>query len=204
MASLASLIPLIALDVPGAPETVIRQACSLAAREFCKRTGAWRNELTAISIEADLADYEVDYELDDDDGEAEILAPCKVVLDGQELVEGDDYSYGNSTIHLVTTPTVAITDGLEVTLTLRPIYGSDYIDDDLLTQNFEPLSYGARAMLLTQPKKPWSNPPLAAVYAARFEEEIGDARWGVDTGVGAKNSDSPNIRGASMIRMRTF
>ena len=185
MASLATLIPLVALDVPGAPEPVLNQAISLAAREFCRRTLVWQNHLSAFDVVADQHEYDLEPELDDNDAVAEIATIVRVELQGRCLAAGRDYRMSHTgQLYLHRPPGSAITAGLKVTVALRPVLGSDYIDDLIMSRYMEQLSYGVKSILMVQPKKTWSNVELGVFYSASFNRAVSELRFDLDRGLG--------------------
>lgn len=185
MGSLATLNPLVALDTPGVSALVLQQALANAAREFCRRTWVWQNALSAFDVEADVADYPLDPELDDDDSNdlVEIVAITDAILSDVTMTPGTEYNMnGRGEFHFITTPSTAVTSGLEVTVALQPVLMGDYIDDVVLRHWAEVLASGAKRELLMQAKMPWTDRALATYHSGLFEAGVGRARFDLTRG----------------------
>lgn len=78
-------------------------------------------------------------------------------------------------VTLAYTPDATYTGGLIVTIAKLPLYAGAGVDDAVFEKFNEVLAYGAKARMMRMPKKPWSNPKLAAEYRTMFDQEVGKA-----------------------------
>jgi len=187
MGNLSTLIPMVALDVPGAGEAVILDALRQATRNFCSRSCAWRVQLMSINVRAGKATYDLDVVLDDDDAGAdgEIARLVSVRLAGRDLSPGAEYDLNNDgQLRLATAPTADAAKGLVVVAALQPPIGGAYLPDRLLSIRAEALCHGAKLFLCRQPNKPWTNATLAAYYEREFGNGVAAAIFDSQRGEG--------------------
>jgi hypothetical protein len=187
MGTLSTLIPMVALDVPGASEPVILDALRQAARNFCSRSCAWRVQLLALNVRACKYCYDLDVILDDDDAAAagEVARLVAVTLNGRKLDAGSDYALDNEgRLCLALVPASDSPKGMTVLAALQPPVGGAYLPDRIISTRAEALCHGAKFFLARQPNKPWSNSALAIYYEREFGNGVAAANFDAQRGEG--------------------
>lgn len=173
-------------ELPGCPEETMRQAIVLAARDFCARTHAWTEVLEPIVLADGVSEY--DYEapfgasaltaigvwLNGNELRSASLDQLDFLLPGWQTATGSEPRYYNaafntSSIRVFPTP-VSPTGSIVMRLAFEPKMASTSLPDVLLEDNNEAIAAGAKARLMVQPNKQWSNAPLGAFYGKAFED----------------------------------
>lgn len=159
-------------DLPGCPKPLIKQAAFLVFADFCRQTHAWKEDLTAINLVADQAQYSLTAPTG-----AVILMPSKVLVNDVQLSAPGGYTWNPSTgkVILTTAPSEAATGGLEVTVALAPATSVTTIADWITNHWLQVLVDGILAMLKKQQKKPWSDPAWQ-IHDRDYREAIGRAK----------------------------
>lgn len=210
--ALDAFLPLVMPHCPGVPEFVALRNLRLAAIEFCERTRCWRH-LTSVEIEEDgqaiaappFAAIHLIERATFEDGRD--LTPIQFSdVDeraAQETVGGQPAYITQSRYDTVRI--IPFQEGrLDLSLFLKPVNGESFdvsesgaIRDDydqvpefMWTMHAEPIASGAIARILAQPGKPWTEPQLATVHAARF-------------GAAMDTHFSASVRGQHRARHRT-
>jgi len=169
-------------EVPGCPDPTIDIALRRSAQRFFQDTGVWRLWLDDVTTTGGM---ELDIELEPNSELAQLL---QATLDGREIeVYAPDHlpagwktgeagfavgvcSFDAKTLHLL--PQQASGLVLRVEATLRPSNKATGVEDRLFDRYVLPIAMGAKALLMAQPGKAWSNPDLASAYANAFASEI--------------------------------
>lgn len=166
-------------ELPGCSTGMVDLHLVLWAREFCSTTHAWAGDFDAITTVADQAAYD----LGSPETQSEAVKVIRLTLDDELLYDarwnhdsqGDapkydaaDPPFSMSESGTVLTlleddvPTAAGT--MEVYGSMRPKTTATHLPDLFLNEYAEALRMGMLSRLMVMPKKPWSNPELAAFY----------------------------------------
>lgn len=169
----------IRLDVPGCPEPVAEHAALRAAQEFFERTGAWKVWLEPIRTQPGVMEYDIELERGSElvrieratlaGRPADITTPDALPDDWKTSQAGISDCICTSdrkTLIVLPVPTAVVV--LQVEATLKPSNRAEGIEDYLYDLYVESIAFGAKARLMQQPAKPYSNPALAGVYEGRF------------------------------------
>ena len=161
-------------DLPGASLAQLNHNIVRVIRDFCTKTYSWTFDLDAISVVAEVSDYELDFY----PSYSEVERVLIVVLDGVTLTPGVHYTIADRchTIHLVSEPQRDITAGLEVNVALRPKLSATKICSAFYNNWFEVWAHGVLARMMANPNKTWSNPSLFSYHNSLFWDGIRDAR----------------------------
>lgn len=182
---IADLLPELLVDAPECPDATAKSAILGAAIELCTDSLVW-NEIQDPII---LIDEQPVYDIDTP-AQAQVAAVMGAWLSGwplrpktlSEIVQqypnwqaasapSPEYFNsvpGNSTIRVFPMPTNAQRASLTLRVAYSPIRTADELPDSLVTEHHELLMRGARAKLMLQPRKPWSDPKLGAFNAELF------------------------------------
>lgn len=162
---MSDLIPKMLMDVPRCEEGLLFRTLREQAREFCEMTEAWRIELRAINIVTDQVEYTLPVPWD-----ASIHRIILVTINDIERVDTQYDLEDERKLILDDSikPTEDITDGLEVEVVLRPHESTDDYPEAFFDRWHSAIVAGAKATLLNQPKKPWTNPRLAKRFTTQW------------------------------------
>jgi len=171
MNSLSELSSLVQIELVDCPPTLCINALRRAVREFLRRTGAWREDLT-YDLVADQTDYTL--------ASAVLTATIYRIIgvninagDGDDLNATEYEFYDNVTLALDAAPVDALTDGLVLEVAIiPPIVGTDFTDSGILDRWGEAFQAKAIAIQASQKKKPWSDPDLAAEKQIEYTSAI--------------------------------
>lgn len=174
--------------VTGCPIPVVEIAIREAAIDFCERTHAWREDLTAINVVDGTSSYALAPAMPVATGE--VVTPLVVKYDSAVLTPLDSitvrvmypdhpdavnkspsqyYQFTEQqTINLVPVPDASITGGLEIFAAIRPLRSATGMDLAVLTKWGWVVEAGALHRLCVMPGKNWSNPKLAEFFGRRF------------------------------------
>lgn len=174
-------------DVPGCPEPTVERHLMRAAREFCAKTGCWRDDLPAITTREGRADYSIAYP----DG-ADGVTLVGATLNGQDIelevvdaTTAAERRRGNAGPTRVLTedlrvatlmPTPAAGLPLVLTMRLQPAESAQGLPEHLAERYGLEIATGALASLLKINKAPWANPGLAVDKDGLFRQRIGQVR----------------------------
>lgn len=166
------------LELPGCPEAMQKQSLRLAFREFCVKSEGFILELSPIDVEDGVTDYN-------------LITGCncsiiriKTVRYGTEATDSnttpldpDQYGLANEwTLTLKNEPTTDITDGLVVSVALRPKYNQDPdLPEWFLERWGDFICMGAKSRLMMMTGKPWSNKADGQDYRVEFYNGIQNA-----------------------------
>lgn len=182
----SSFYPIVQPHVPGCPEVVIDEHLQEAASVFCARSEVWRQPIEFGTTTAGVSTYGVDTPL-----RAVVENVPYVYLDGSLLRRSNDvyveeYSdqgdgkpvsytvYSGDQLKFFPTPDGVYTyRGLAV---LRPKTDATGVEDFIYQNHRRAIACGAIASLTIIPNKEWTNPELAAFYAAKFLKDTDDAK----------------------------
>ena len=202
--------------IHGVPRPSVERAVLDAIQKFCTDTLLYSQELTAITVSADTANYtlsevadtkfvrvlNVKYKEDDaDDDEYTDLREMSDFQKQQYRNGAWKYHEAESPTHFWVTeafvlylypiPTEESTSGLLVEVALKPDDAPTTVPDFLLTNWRKEIGRGALAHLFSQKAQSWYDPQAALEFEARFRRDIGNARW---QRINGKNMTQPHIR----------
>lgn len=188
-------------QLPGCTVAMLNLNLREVIRDFCVRTGAWNQALTAVDTVASQAAYALTVPAD-----SEIVRLTKLTVNDVFLWRyKDDADPGNTTedepeyvseeppftmsldlatITLATDeiPTAAVTGGLVVEGALKPTMSPATLPAFLVQEYGETLRYGVLSRLMRMGKKPWSDRELAVDYEARWNSGLNFAAYRAQTG----------------------
>jgi len=191
----AEYADLILLDLPGCPIPAIIDAVRKAAIRFCRKSEVWWIDSSATDIIAGQSAYNCVV----DDNNVKVSNVTKIKVAEQEVepisragwddLEDDtarqplNYRVtAPNLVHLWPTPLQTISGAMVVRVVLQPSRTSLVGPEFLMDEHEEAITAGARAYLMLQPNKAWSNPQLAAVQWRNFEQKIDSARFKEERG----------------------
>jgi len=190
--SYETFFPEVLPHFPGVPEIVVVNAIRNACIEFCDRTEWLYYTPSPISLVASEDEYALD-DTPDDTIVARVesawasnlpLTPRSEAdlrrifgLDWRKQIGRPMYitQYVPETIVVVPAPMVAVSNGLELTVVLRPSRASTTVDDSLWEHWAEVIAAGAKYRLHETPGHAYENPDAAAKYRAIFNSGCGKA-----------------------------
>lgn len=178
------------LLVPGCLIPVAENAIRNAAIEFCRRTNAWRYDADPIVVVAGVADYDLDVpsgsgaalirsaEFTTSGGALAMLDPkspdqLDEIMPGWKTEQSAVVYYTSPSPDVITLAGLPEEAGtLKLVLALVPTRASTGIDQSIHEQHLDAITHGAAARLMAMPKKPWSDPNMAAYHAGEFANVI--------------------------------
>lgn len=187
-------------ELPGCTVAMLNLHLRQVVREFCAKTGAWREPLTAVNTVAAQAAYTLTLLAD-----SELVHVTKLIVNGVILWRHQDrkpaatdtevepkytvdeppftldHNLAILTMATDEIPTAAVTGGLVVEAALKPIEACTTIPAFLFTQYSEALRYGTLARLMKM-KKPWGDRPLALDYESRWHSALNLAAYQAQVG----------------------
>lgn len=186
--------PWIAPDVAECPIPQIHQAVIAAAIEFCERSEAWNAVLDPITLRDRVANYEIDFpngaralramDVWDAYGPLEMATLEKVaaILPDWQVAISTRPNWFNSAIEsgtLTLYPTPA--DPMEghrvwMRVAFAPTRDATQLDDAFAERYFSGICAGAKAKLMSMPRRAWSNQEEAMAQRAAFMVAWSDAR----------------------------
>lgn len=192
MSTLQDFLPYVLPYVTACPQPAAEAAIRLALIEFCERSECWQVELDPISVIAGQATYELETPLD-----SQLLKVRQAdYADRKEPLEEKSTDqlrnlYGDwraregepryftqlvkTDIRLVPSPLESVADGLRCLVALRPTNDAREVDDNIFAWWAEPIGYGARARLKTNPGQQYYDPAAAAVDRNMFMRYVAEA-----------------------------
>ncbi|HJT51957.1 MAG TPA: hypothetical protein VJ734_08465, partial [Nitrosospira sp.] len=165
-------------ELPGCPLAVADSALRQAAITFCEQSLAWQSAHPDISITSGVAEYS----LAPPEGTVVHTITC-ATLNGEEIEPVGPLSIpvthwrsqagkvrymlsGPTSVTLMPDPYAAGT--LTMIAVLKPSAVSTGIDNNLFNEYREAIVHGALARLMLSPRKPYTNPQLAAYHHQQF------------------------------------
>lgn len=172
--------PFVLLDVLGCPDPVVAHALLHASREFFERTRTWTVWQDTITTSAGTLDY--DFELSQNTEIVKVLRATINSIDLAVMSENDLPSSwrtgANRMTGLVTSdrrtfsvvPARAAGMTIQTFCALKPGNNALGIEDVLFAQFAEEISTGAKARLLSTPKRDYSDIGAAMLYRDQFDQ----------------------------------
>ena len=190
------------VDLPGCQVPVAVNAIKNAVEFLCKETKFLVQDCTALNVVAGTSTYtfaapSADVQIVDMD-EVRIIGyeePLDAITrhdaDAQfpnwRNETGEVYYYltpSPDTVQLIRTPAASITGGLMGRAAVMPKRTATGPDSIFLTHFREEIAAGAKARLMLQPKKPYTNPSEAVYFDDLFKRALGKASQLKATGFG--------------------
>ncbi len=168
MAALSTLYPQLVPELPQVPTPILKQALEQAARDFCRDTSAWRDDLTPILTVADQAVYT----LTSDEAEAVIhqVLTCDV-----ETTEDWRYTVDRRAGTITLDPAPQTTgENIQLEVVYQPLPTVTTLPDFLMERYQHLLVYRVLARLKSRRRMPWNDPDGARYYERMYQDEVGD------------------------------
>lgn len=181
-----AFLPDIVPDVDGCPEPTVMLALSRASRQFFEQTRLWRMWLAPVTISAGVLNYPLVLDTNADlvgleratlnDRAIRVLSGAAMPSDWriQTTTQITPCVFTEDRITFNFLPAQITGDVVQIEVTLKPSHGATGIGDTFFAQYAESLAMGAKARLMLQPGKPYSNPNLGALLEQQFNNAITD------------------------------
>lgn len=200
MSALAEYHDLLLPELPGCTIAMVNLHLRETARDFCRRTSAWRQDLAAVNTVGGQADYPLTLP-----AESQLVRVTDLTVHGRRLwrsVELDkadagaqqpkygiteppfdlDDNLSEITLHADEVPGESVVGGLQASAVLTPTTTATALPDFLLGQYSEAMRHGTLARLMLMPKKPWTDRVLAGVYEGLWQEALNFAAYQAQVG----------------------
>ena len=174
---LYDLVALIVPEVPGSPDVAVRSALRLIARDFCRETEVWREEVTGTTTE-DEDEYDLNTLHSYD---AQVYRVLKLEQE-DSTIDRDDYTFGPTGILTYDNAPDESDDTLTISTVLLPLISCTVYPQWLLDQWGDGIAAGTVARLAGQTGRPWSSPQVAALKSEEYRNAIAQAKGVVITG----------------------
>jgi hypothetical protein len=190
------LLPYLLPETPGVPDALAEQAIMRAAHEFCTESGVWNEIQDPVSV----IDNVNEYDLDKPTGSV-IVTIKSIWMVNRELVpvtmerlqelipnwqeaKGSDPAYYNcpndwSVVRIYPIPYGANKAKMTIRAIYAPAQFGSTLPQFLVDKHLDDLLAGAKARLMQMPSKAWSNPQLALLNQAAFNDGITKAKVGI-------------------------
>lgn len=190
-------------ELSGQPSSLlVDQKLRDAAIRLCTEGRVHRNDLDLIDVVAGEATYELET---DDPQNLEVHEVREVWFNGKHLLPKTPgqltYLYGQewqtktgtpdyylcrepAVLTLVGIPDAALAAGLRVEVVFTPTLEAKGIADWVFDQYATNIVTGAKAMLMSMSKKPWTDLNMAGIYAAQFQQFIDEESFRAQRGFG--------------------
>ncbi len=181
-------------SVPGSPNPTLDLHIRQAAIEFCRRTLCWVRTLDPV--ETNGMDIRFDLDLPSQTQAVKLMAVAVnrreyLLVDtqrGLQLVRqgsGADFSFTQDKLTLDVHPLRQRGDSIEVDMALAPSFNASSIETDVASPYVQEIAQGALATLQTIAGVAWSDPGLAAVNKALFNQRVATVAMHFARGQGA-------------------
>lgn len=213
----------ISFHINNVPEPAVQLAVRKAAIKFCEKTHLWKQDLSRIDVEEDTQDYTltdpdnskiicvpekgVKYKQDGQDDDQ------FVSLDPTSETQNDIFDSGNwkyatgptpseywvdnvdKQLHLKPVPTADSSEGLLVTVVLKPSDTCTTVPDFIYDDWKDTILQGSLYELYSRKSAPWYDPNLAVYHDSEFKRMCNNAKFNKITGATNK---------PMRVRMRNF
>ena len=175
--------PDLLIDLPGCPNPTIEHALLRAAQQFFSGAHVWKIWLDNTATSLNVTQYDIALEPN-----SELVRLERATLDGRpigikvpESLPADwqtntagiaDCIFTSDRKTLFLLPAKAAGLILRVEATLKPANSATGIEDDLFDQYADTIAMGAKARLMQQLGKPYTNMTDGATYEQRFMTAI--------------------------------
>jgi hypothetical protein len=187
------LLPYILPEVPGAPDTLVKQAIMRSANEFCREAGVWNEIQDPLIVLDNINEYEIDTPTG-----AQLVTIKSIWMVNRELVpvtmerlqelipnwqeaKGSDPAYYNAANDYTSFRIYPIPYGAnKAKMTVRAVYTPNqfgtFLPQFLVDIYLDEILAGAKFRLMSMPGKAWSNGELALLNKAMFDDGITKAK----------------------------
>lgn len=189
-----TLIPDVALEVPGAPEPIIISELRKVAIDFCERTKIWQHDIAAFNVAKDTAVLSLTPP--DETRIIEIIKPSwapsgrkihprsEAQLNAERPgweseVSSEALFYfvpGINKLRIVPMLSEDVVSAISVKVALAPTRASTGFDSEIDEQCRDYLVAGAKARLQLLPGKEWTDVKMAALNNTIYEAGISAAQ----------------------------
>ena len=192
--ALSTLVPDLRTDIPEIPSFIAQRYLLRIIRDFCEQTRAWRVS-GSITTVANVATVSITGVLPNVNSELVDVISIKNSSGGEPLVPrtivwldenlsawrldsstAANYYVRDSNINLRLVPMPASTAIYNIRIAVKPTLSATTLDDTLANKFREVFISGALSMILTIPRKPWTDLQTAGVHAGRYERGMVDAK----------------------------
>lgn len=163
MTLVTSFRPEIINEVPKVTNSAVDLAVVSVIQDICEKTQCYKVALDDMYIIKGLTDYEI---ASPEQGTT-ISSLVSVAKDGYEF---SDYTFDMITFRLLTTPSDNFK--LRINAVIMPTRTATSVHGIFENQYYRHVVAGAKAMLMLQTSKPWSNPTLGMKYQADYDTKI--------------------------------
>jgi len=190
MANFSSLVKEVLPYVPNCPDTLVESTLRSATIELCERSSAYVYDLDPITTISGVYEYEFDQPTGTD-----VHKILWMTYDGDDLdpisprsleLNFPDWRNKTSlpqvflqktpdTFWVVPVPGSTITNGLQLSVALKPSRTSNNISTDFSNDYRDGIIYGTLYRLLRIPARDWTDPRAAADYLGLFNQEVSQA-----------------------------
>ena len=181
-------------SVPGCPNPTLDLHIRQSAIDFCRRTLCWVRTLDPV--EANGMDIRFDLDLPNQTQAVKLMAVAVngmqyLLVDtqrGLQLVRqgsGADFSFTQDKLTLDVHPLRARGDSVEVDMALAPSFNASSIETDVASPYLQEIAQGALATLQTIAGVAWSDPGLAGINKALFNQRVATVAMHFARGQGA-------------------
>lgn len=196
MKTFATFYDYILPEAPGCPAPMVDLHLREVARDFCRRSLAWRQDFDPITTAAHL----LTYDLDAPESQAEPVKVLSLFMNGELLWSADETARSHRRCTALKyashEPPFALSNDLrEITLVdeapvgvlqvngaMKPSASATSLPDILGTEHREAMRTGTLARLMVMPKKPWQDRELATFYRNQYESYVSHAAVNTQTG----------------------
>ena len=187
--NLDDFLPHLLPDLPGCPDSIVKQQLLFAVIEFCQETHAWNEIQDPIQVRERVNEIDVDtptgariVAVKDVWASSRKLRPVTMpqlfeLIPNWQTAEGSEPTYYNASTDYRTMRIFPIPiDVNNSTLTLRVAYApkmdATSIPDELAIKYWDALISGAKARLMVIPGKAWTNSQMSAYNRGIFNDGI--------------------------------
>jgi hypothetical protein len=167
----SEMVPLIILDTPGALEFAVLQSIRKSARKFCRESEAWRGVNIQNTV-GGQSEYVIPIDYD-----ALIWRVIEIKLAGRTLNPSEyELDGANSKIILSSAASSGKENGFYAKYSLLPEFNSNEMTYPFIDKWAEAVICGAKADLLKQPKKTYTDYELSSFHEYEFNKYINMAK----------------------------
>lgn len=151
-------------DVPGCPNSLIKEEVLSSAIEFCEKSGIYTTKLEESVYK--------------DDESLTITMPtdtCLVEINKIVVGEVTTYEIDNDGTTIDFDGEANLDYDMNVYVSMKPLRSATALPDILYNNWYQSIAAGAKAKLMFMPEKPWTNPQLASVHASIFDTGVKEA-----------------------------
>lgn len=202
MASYDDFLPYVLTDVPGCPEIAAIQAIKTTVIDFCEKSLVVQADLDPVNLIANQADYDLEppanslvtkvirlfYKNDELPPMGQDFIPSATFYN-QSAIDGDATSdprawsqKSERTFSVYPAPRISEAGAITIRVALKPTRASTTCDDVLFEDYVEYIAAGAKARLMLQPNKAYTNPNLVVTQNQLYMQGVNAARQRVSRG----------------------